>query len=849
MNNIIATSLNKNGPHLLFGIVVPLFISFILLNPLIINSGIPFSGDTTWYKVNAKNILHTYYLWKEGNGAKIPIATFATLPLLSYYLLGAEIAVKLYILLIASLPYIFTYFAALIFSNELLIKNKYERIVMGIVTGLITMLAFTNAGLTHPGTILNYIYVAPLIIGLSIRYIKYSFLQDLILIIAISLLAIANPFFIYYVVIFMSIYILSNIVFYKKYRDFCYIKRILILGLTVTIATSFVYIPSLIGYLYSASGPFTSYTTTNLINESSLRFLSHVTLLDIFNIGHYEKHFFWFHPTNYGIFNIILPILVSLPLLIYKKDIIYILYVILLIALFLTKGIHEPFGFFYLLIAENLPYGLGALLRNPTKFYPLVTIIYAFLIGLSVILIYRYAKLKFSKTKLQLIYTNIIIVLLILAIIFPIIHGSYLYLKVFTYNAFEPICVPDPFIEKPSKTCNNQIPEPYYNITNYFSNEKDDFSILWLPMGGSYIWKTYIITDFPDGLIPKPAYSISRIITPPSLNNIMTFIKSNNTLLGDIFSQKGIKYIIYHNDTLNDVNELAHILQNNNDLEIIKVINYTIDLDALYKEEKKSNYIYAYDYSPFEIIKPQYFQRNNFYEVMIRYEIPEDILKDIKKNKFNNGFNIRLQGMVHDFNYKQLEHRIFDANSIIDKQIIINEKEGFAFFNIKIPSSTPTTKVDLWAWFYGGSFKPLTQPYFLGTLPIKNNKIDIQFIVFENKKYNGKIFGINADIVEYKRINPVEWMVKIKPYNEKSTIVFTEPFDPLWAAYIEGDTIYSKQFRNMNSFILHNKGNSNDIIEIKLYYTLQYYYYLSLLIIISYTIIIITIKRRLSRNV
>jgi uncharacterized membrane protein YfhO len=80
-------------------------------------------------------------------------------------------------------------------------------------------------------------------------------------------------------------------------------------------------------------------------------------------------------------------------------------------------------------------------------------------------------------------------------------------------------------------------------------------------------------------------------------------------------------------------------------------------------------------------------------------------------------------------------------------------------------------------------------------------------------------------LLNYKRISPVEWEVTVNA-SSLFVLVFTEPYDRLWRAYVNGKEVEPIMLYGMvNGFPINETG----ILRIKIYYTLQTYYNIGLL--------------------
>ncbi len=160
------------------------------------------------------------------------------------------------------------------------------------------------------------------------------------------------------------------------------------------------------------------------------------------------------------------------------------------------------------------------------------------------------------------------------------------------------------------------------------------------------------------------------------------------------------------------------------------------------------------------------------------------------------------------------------------------------------------TAIDIYANFYDGGFKPLTPSYFIARLYISPKEITVPFIIFQNENYKGPIYIApspipiydsdpnnlsdieqfdRATIIDYKWLSPVEWEVTVNA-SSPFILVFTEPYDKLWRAYVGNNEIKPTPIYNMvNGFAINQTG----IIKIRLYYTLQSYFNFGVLVSLS----------------
>jgi hypothetical protein len=610
-------------------------------------------------------------------------------------------------------------------------------------------------------------------------------------------------------------YLVIEVMFSHELRSVL-LKRSITAILVFLALNAFWLVPTATGYLKGGGGVFQVYTMEQLISFGSLLFLSHWSLLDVLMVGEHQYYFFWLHPQNYGPLNAVIPILAGISLLAFRRNrhVIF-MGLVLVVGVFLTKGVHEPAGYFYYLIARSLPYGAGAILRNPTKFVPLVNFSYAFLIGLAIAKLYEKAKAfkapKAWRSKAASYGLTLGLMLLVLA---PVTYGTLLDLQGYTWPRYKP----------------TYIPEVYDKLNSWLSNQLGDFKVMWIPSSGAYIWKPYIITAFPDLYSSRPAVSFRQVYPQP--------LESTDEV-GKLLKALGVKYVIYHGDSLDYPNEeILQDLLRQKDLKVVYETNYTyMPEDNSGSPLPMNQPDFQFYQSPFKLITPEVLPRGNEAEVIIQYTIPQSVVEEGFKGKFWAGFGIGLNGF--SAGSVSLDKRIFWAG--VYEQKMINDTCGYAVFKVKVPYAYPGTAIDVYANFYDGSFRPLTPSYFVARLLVSPKEVNIPFIVFENEEYSGPVYiqssvseGANdtlqvfktgvACLLNYKQISPVEWEVTVNA-SSPFVLVFTEPYDRLWRAYVNGKEVEPIMLYGMvNGFPIIETG----ILHIRIYYTLQTYYNIGL---------------------
>jgi hypothetical protein len=796
---------------LVMSFLMPTLLTLFLLYPVIFRAGIPFYGDVTYYISPTSNYAYKgglAYIFGEGRGPAIPFWFFPNqilLVLISF--IGNEWGIKCYIILLSILPFISSYFSAELLLTESTIK---KRKITSFTVGLFNLLIFTNIGLTNcDPNVWIYVGFIPMVISL-IKYIDTGRRIYMVVSAFSSLFASIQPFWVYLVIIAVILYVPLSITKLGINKLTC---RLMMITSVLFMVNTFWLLPSVAGYFYNASGVFSTYITEKIITFENLKFLSHWNLLDVLMVGEHKYYFFWLHPQNYGPLNAIIPILAATSILVFRRNK-YVLFMalILVTGIFLTKGVWEPGGYLYYLIANNLPYGAGAILRNPTKFVPLVTFSYSFMIGILIANFYekmeplgKYAKLRGANAIKYGVITGLILLMLM-----PITYGTILYLHSYTWPRFKPTYVPNIYDE----------------LNSWLSKQPGDFKVMWIPSGGAYVWKPYIITAFPDLYSSRPAVSFRQVY--PQL------LESTDEV-GKLLKMLGVRYVIYHGDSLDYPNEeILQDLLRQKDLKVVYESNYTyVPEDNSGSPLPMNQPDFQFSQSPFKLIMPEALPRGNEAEVIIQYTIPQSVVDEGFKGKFWAGFGIGLNGF--SAGSTSLDKRIFWAG--VYEQKMINNTCGYAVFKVKVPYTYPGTAVDVYANFYDGSFRPLTPSYFVARLLVSPREVNIPFIVFENEEYSGPVYvqssvseGANdtlqvlktgvACLLNYKQISPVEWEVTVNASNS-FVLVFTEPYDRLWRAYVNGKEVEPMMLCGMvNGFPINETG----ILHIRIYYILQMYY-------------------------
>src|SRR5437773_5900758 len=543
--------------------IIALVASIILLSPLLLPQGLPFQGDETYYIPWTLTTLSRYNLqaWTIGNGPSGGILSlFPTLLLVGLRtVLGQEFAVKGYLLLMAWLSAVIPYIATkqLLRHWKLLFDPRKLELASG-VSGLVSLLIFSNPATVAGSNSFVWNYrMFPLLAPSLIMFMDTGKIRQLLTFGTSSAIASPQPFWPYLVAIVGLIYLIFALV--RRTRTPGPVKLIKnsLLGIATGMGfNAFWIVPTAAGYLFQAGGStFQIYGAQGAVSLGDLSFLSFWSLQDVLLLGESAHYFFWNHPQNYTLFSMIIPLVAATAVLTHRRNRpVFFVVAVLIVGALATAGVNEPIGFLYYQLQSYLPYGAGAILRNPTKFVPIVTFAYGILLGLGVIAVSsmlssrRFSLLISSRNLVR----HSIVLTLVFLILAPITYGTLLDLQGYTWPRYSP----------------SNIPEQYGQLNNWLTAQPGDYKVMWIPAAGAYDWKPYAITAFPDLLSSKPTVPFTSIYPNPlgSTYNI-----------GKILAFVGVKYVVYHGDSINYPNDqILQTLLAQRDLTTVESINGTI---------------------------------------------------------------------------------------------------------------------------------------------------------------------------------------------------------------------------------------------------------------------------------
>lgn len=225
----------------------------------------------------------------------------------------------------------------------------------------------------------------------------------------------------------------------------------------------------------------------------------------------------WFRVNTVQVYFFIIPITSILAALLVKVSVKKIfLLTVLVIGIFLSKQVSEPFGFIYGFLFSNLP-GFGAF-RESTKFYPIVTVGYTGLISLW--MSYRSPNYYLSLSKK---ISALCIVAYFILNLYPIFSGT-------IGNLYIP----------------SKLHQDYITLNNAVEKDEDSYRLLWVPLNDRHhpesakkpsIDVGYLIQSLPNDIDLSPS---EKLISQKMVIGALF----NQASIQEILSAYSIKYIV-----------------------------------------------------------------------------------------------------------------------------------------------------------------------------------------------------------------------------------------------------------------------------------------------------------------
>jgi hypothetical protein len=626
-------------------IAIAVFITFlgalILLWPVIFPvKGFIFYGD--FWAITELNlntfIKNNLFTWSpNGSSAGYLAAPSYFIFSLIGQILGYQIEERVQILILAVLPTLSMYIAVKIFGDIYLKTTNPPWVghyFLPTISSILYGLNYANSNITNPvgAAGLQYAYILlPITFALLAKYLHAGNVKYLLCLGVLSLFAAVSPlWFIFFFFMFLSYFLF---LFLKRGTKITLVKRSFLAIVALFLVNAFWIMPTLSGYLLGASGPFSVYQPENRLSFSGMQ--SMYRLFDSLMFGHQTFDLFglWFQ--NWTLLNFVIPVVVFSAMLLYRNKFVVYLTLMAIISTFLLKATNPPIGDFYYNLSMSLPYGVGAVLANYNTWAYIQAFSFFFLIviTLSAIIDKNNLSLSFLHKAIEhfkildhrtkKILPTLIAVLLCALIFVAVLSGLYVDSQVYLPR-YQPV----------------DFPSPYYQINNWLNQQHGDGNVLWLPQGGAYIWKPYIIMNFPNSLSSKPA-----------LDENLVNLTEHSSNLGAALSLLGVKYVVFHGDSIsNNTTLLSNILSQNH---LKRVFSFT----------------YVFNTSTGSASVPFIIFENDCYAGLVF--LVNGTAEPLSDQSLRNATDQNVDSTVGNIYYKQ--------ESPVEWKISVNTSEPFAF--------------------------------------------------------------------------------------------------------------------------------------------------------------------------
>jgi hypothetical protein len=686
----------------------------------------------------------TLFTWTEGVGASA--GYLFLFPYLVYgsigQIVGYQLEERVQILLLAVLPTISMYLAVRLLNGVWFkdtAQNWVDQYFVPALASVLYGLNYVNSNITDPlGAVgLQYAYILlPVTFALFVKYLHDGESKHLLYLAVFSMFAATSPPW----VVFFSFLVLSYLVFLfmfdsniGRWRLF---RRTFTAIPTLSLINAFWILPTVAGYLLNASGPFSVYQPGQRLSFSGMQNM--YTLLDALMFGHRTYDLFGTWPQNWSLVNLIIPIVAFSAMLLYRNRFVAYLTIIALISTFLLKATNPPLGLLYYDLARSLPYAIGAVLANYNTWAYVQAFSFLFLAALTLAAILNRNKgtLKTSSTSphnsarncsmsvenksriLRPRAVTILVSVMCVAILSATISGLCVDSQVYLPR-FQPV----------------DLPSPYYQINSWMSQQPGDGKAMWIPTGGAYMWKPYIITNFPDSISSRPAVSANTV-------NSTTLTQSHN--LGSMFSWLGVRYVVYHGDSLDSSADILNNLMSQSDLRIVYSLNYTfpavVPLVHFYPTSAGQDVLGLVDTSPLE--------NGTGVLATFKFRLPQAVIDEGFNTSNLSPWSLGMRMTIYPHGVTEptvetlsnnLVSQVFPVNFTI-----IDSVSGYEAFEVIIPPGTfGGDSVDVYVSYYSSGFRPVSPVCFVGTFAVTLGAMTVPFIVFENQDYAGQVFPSN----------------------------------------------------------------------------------------------------------
>jgi hypothetical protein len=476
---------------LALGVTMPTVLAILALLPLL-RGGFIFYGDEMWPfyagPSDALRFISSYfYSWYGGPNTTEAFFFGALMGLL--LLLGGEFANHALTFILAWLPGPIAYFSILATLRLFYTRDDLLPKLSALVGSMFYLVNWQNPGLITPMYTWSLSYsVMPALIYLAVAALKKRSLTLSVAFGAVASLGDAVPTWIPFMALFLLLLFIFHVIYGEGGPPTARLRSALAL-LSVMIASavafsSYVIVPSAYGFLNHLGGVYTAYASTNW---GFVKFQSFYKLIDVLMYGQPKFYYFGLNPRNWGVLSpFIVGAAVASLLFINRvrrvggsglSAFLFSIVSSLLVAMFLEKGSNPPFGELYRVLIMIPTPGIVGMIREPTFWGQLVSVLLAFSISLT-------AMVGIHALHERRVSGFILVALVSLALAAGTFSAG-VNLGYYTYQRFAPMSPPS-----------------YYSAATKFVDgviaSKGGY-VMAVPDGGGYVWKlngTLPLTSF-----------------------------------------------------------------------------------------------------------------------------------------------------------------------------------------------------------------------------------------------------------------------------------------------------------------------------------------------------------------
>lgn len=874
----------KNGVNLVMRKFKILIIVLIGMIPLLWYRPeyIVAKGDYYPYIFNVENFVDNLYLWSSNNlGNPLHRPAYSLYGLLWVFSQFLMINAGLWQMILRMIYLISATFSMLYLAKTVYPGKEIVTIVASIfyIFNFSTMLILLNIGM-----IWTYAFL-PLLIAFLIKAVTQTqnagkhaiyFALTFTVVSSISSMNLAN---VALMLISLGSVLLYYIIFQRKIDAKSLIKNLTLILVTTFLVSLWWIIPILNYYLLSPSMQLQQEVNVSMWSWTHAR----SSFLNLFWLNgrwgwrpEYSSYYYFYSNNAVLIFLLFIPFLLASTSLLFKDEkskFNAYLMIMILLFMFLAKGLHEPFSYVNLFLYNYIPY--MNMFREPVSKFTLIMIPFlALLIG------YVTDKIAKNLVTRKLTQSNVCSKIFITSVVLIFIISTF------------------PILTNPIETKTEEIPyssyvkipQYWYETNEWLNNKTGDFKILVTPLDDyyqvPYSWGYYGTDSFIERLIQKPVispcYEFSYIVNTNVamlMNQLRDAIKYNRTEEFEvIMSLLNVKYILQRNDldygymalTNRDIinpEKMKSFLSNQPNITLVKTIG---ELD-IYEYTEAQPYVHI-----FESKQPQQYNieiinetthalqwnfnstnqlnewknttlENQFGALCklyldngaLRFELWNStwgwktISSPLITAKYGTNYNFKLNikgENTHKVHIKILE---YDQNMKITRAEYVSNvaDDTFNWKSIQInyaPKGENATFVQLSIWNGHETNKPFPNIILIDNVEIQavTTKLTTTKIQQALQK---SMENLPARIIEYEKLNPTKIIAKVNA-SQPFILAINEAHDPNWKAYLNGKTYNSISiFSVMNGFQINQTG----LLEITIEYEPQRWFFYGSLISLS----------------